>query len=141
MTRLILILLFGLMCEALGVVLIAKGQKQIGSMGSVSITGLVRLMGESLTNGTFVFGVVLEAVFFGCLLYLLSRADVSFVWPLSGLSFVFTTLAARFLLQEQILPLRWFGVGLIVAGAMVIAYTEKFKPRPPPAEVPPAKVI
>ena len=78
----------------------------------------------------------LEALFFFCLLFLLSRADVSFVWPLSGLSFLFTTVAARFLLKEEVVPLRWFGVVLIVAGAMVIAYTEKARERSGAAVVP-----
>lgn len=139
MTRLVLILLFGLACEAVGVVLIAKGQKQLTPLGPVSASGVARLIGEGITNVSFVSGVALEAVFFGCLLFLLSRADVSFVWPLSGLSFAFTTVAARYLLHEQIVPLRWLGVGMIVCGAMVIAYTEKYKPRSPSPPTPPAK--
>ena len=136
MTRLLLVLLFGLACEALGVVLIAKGQKQLTAMGRVTPASVLRLVRESATNGTLLGGVALEAAFFFCLLFLLSRADVSFVWPLSGLSFLFTTVAARVLLHEQVVPLRWFGVCLIVAGAMVIAYTEKSKERAAAAVVP-----
>lgn len=63
----------------------------------------------------------------------MSRGDVSFVWPLTSLGFVLTTLAARFVLQEAVSPLRWFGVCLIVLGAGVITYTEKVKPRGAPA--------
>ena len=129
MIRLLLVLLFGLSCEAMGVVLIAKGQKQLTPMGSPSVQSILRLVRESATNGTLISGVALEAAFFFCLLFLLSRADVSFVWPLSGLSFLFTTVAARVLLHEEVVPLRWFGVTLIVAGAMVIAYTEKARER------------
>ena len=117
MTRLILVLLFGLVCEAFGVVLLARGQRQLPPLGGASGAEILRLAQAALTNGPLLLGVALEAVFFGCLLFLLSRADVSFVWPLSGLSFAFTTLAARFLLHEDVQPLRWFGVALIVAGA------------------------
>jgi len=134
MSRLVLVLLFGLMCEALGVVLIARGQKQLKPLENVSVASVSRLVREAVTCGSLMLGVALEAVFFGCLLFLLSRADVSFVWPLSGLSFAFTTLAARFLLHEQVSLLRWMGVALIVAGAMVIAYTEKRKSPPPSTE-------
>ena len=141
MLRLVLVLLFGLCCEAMGVVLIAKGQKQLTPMGSPSVASVLRLVQESATNVTLISGVALEAVFFFCLLFLLSRADVSFVWPLSGLSFLFTTVAARWLLHEQVEPLRWCGVVLIVSGAMLIAYTEKARERaraavPPAAEAP-----
>ena len=129
MLRLVLVLLFGLSCEAIGVVLIARGQKQMDGLTNVSVIELVRLAKQALVNVSFLSGVALEAAFFGCLLFLLSRADVSFVWPLSGLSFAFTTFSARFLLHENVVPLRWVGVALIVVGAGVIAYTEKTKNR------------
>ena len=72
-------------------------------------------------------GVAFEAVFFVCLLMMMSRADVSFVWPLTSLTFVFSTIAARFYLHEQIDALRWAGVALIVVGAGLITFTEKRK--------------
>ena len=134
MLRLVFVLLFGLGCEAVGVVLIARGQKQFDGLSHVSLVELAKLARQAAGNVNFLSGVALEAVFFGCLLFLLSRADVSFVWPLSGLSFAFTTLAARFLLHESVSPLRWVGVALIVLGAGVIAYTEKAKERSAGAE-------
>ena len=71
----------------------------------------------------------------------MSRGDVSFVWPLTSLGFVLTTLAAKLVLREEVSLLRWFGVCLIVLGAGVITYTEKHKSKsvaaeaksPPPA--------
>ena len=60
---------------------------------------------------------------------MMSNADVSFVWPLTSLTFVFSTLAARFVLHEQIDALRWAGVVFIVLGAGLITYTEKKKER------------
>jgi uncharacterized membrane protein len=66
-------------------------------------------------------------LFFGSLLYLMKHGDVSFVWPLTSLGFVLTTIAAKYVLHEQISALRWFGVALIVAGAGVITFTEKSK--------------
>jgi drug/metabolite transporter (DMT)-like permease len=128
MLKLLLVLLFGLACEAMGVVLISRGQKQMDGLTHVSVGEVLRLGKQAVTNGSFIGGVALEAAFFGCLLFLLSQADVSFIWPLSGLSFAFTTVSARFLLHETVVPLRWVGVGLIVLGAGVIAYTEKHKP-------------
>ena len=63
-----------------------------------------------------------------------SRGDVSFVWPLTSLGFVLTTLAAKLVLHEEVSLLRWFGVCLIVLGAGVITYTEKQKSKPAAAE-------
>jgi uncharacterized membrane protein len=66
----------------------------------------------------------------------MSRGEVSFVWPLTSLTFVFSTVAARFYLREEVDPLRWAGVMLIVCGAGLITYTEKKKD----TAVPPAVV-
>jgi hypothetical protein len=133
MSRLILVLLTGLCLEAIGVVFLSRGLKEIGEMDRVSVTEVLRLIRSGFTNAPLLLGVAFQAAFFGCLLYLMSHGDVSFVWPLTSLGFVLTTLAARYVLHETVSPLRWLGVSLIVLGAGVITYTEKVKPRSEPA--------
>lgn len=133
MIRLLTVLLVGLCLEAVGVVFLSRGLKEVGEMDRVSVSEVLRLLRAGITNGPLLAGIAFEAAFFGCLLHLMSRGDVSFVWPLTSLGFVLTTLAARFVLNEAVSPLRWFGVCLIVLGAGVITYTEKVKPRAVPA--------
>ena len=135
MIRLVAVLLAGLCLEAVGVVFLIRGLKEIGEMDRVSVSEVLRLIRAGITNGPLRIGVAFEAAFFGCLLHLMSRGDVSFVWPLTSLGFVLTTLAARFVLHETVSPVRWFGVCLIVLGAGVITYTEKVKPKAVPAPV------
>ena len=137
MTKLIVILLFGLLCEAAGVVLLSRGIKELGEMKAVSVAEVWRLFKAGATNPTLLAGVALEAIFFGTLLYLLSRADVSFVWPMTALSFVFTTLAAKLILKETITTIRWSGVAFILIGAALITYSEKQKSAEPPAATKP----
>ncbi|HWH70668.1 MAG TPA: EamA family transporter, partial [Candidatus Sulfotelmatobacter sp.] len=90
------------------------------------------------TNPYILSGVFFEALFFGCLLILMSQSDISFLWPLTALSFVFATFAAIWFLHEQVSPLRWAGVVLIMLGAALISYSEQSKSTskktvPPPA--------
>lgn len=127
MIRMLAVLAVGLVLEAIGVVLISKGQKELQAVFRPEFQALWRLGIEAATNRNMVLGIAFEAGFFGCLLYLLSRADVSFVWPLTSLSLVVTTLTARWLLHEQVSPLRWAGVCLIMLGAGVVTFTEKQK--------------
>ena len=47
--------------------------------------------------------------------------DISTAYPLGALSFVVVTLLSRWMLGEAITPQRWMGVGLIMAGCMMIA--------------------
>jgi uncharacterized membrane protein len=129
MTKILVILIAGLVCEAIGVVFLSKGLKQIGEVKQVNASEIWRIVKAGGTNPSILLGVGLEAAFFVALLVLLSRSDVSFIWPLTAMGFVLTTLTAKFLLQEEIPPMRWVGVLLIMLGAGLITWTEKAKER------------
>ena len=133
MTKLILILVAGLILEAVGVVLLSQGLHEIGEVKRISASEIARIIGRGATNGHVLLGVAFEAAFFGVLLYLLSQRDVSLIWPLTSLGFVITAVAAKFIRHEDISALRWGGVALIVAGAMLVALSEKQKKETPPA--------
>jgi drug/metabolite transporter (DMT)-like permease len=134
LTKLLIILLAGLLFEAAGVVFLSKGLKQLGNVKPHNAVEILRVVKSGATNANILLGVFLEAVFFGTLIYLMSQADLSFIWPLTALGFVLTTLAAKFLLHEEVSAVRWSGVVLIVAGAALITWSEKGKPKPMPTQ-------
>ncbi len=140
MLKIVLILLVGLVLEAVGVVLLSQGLHEIGELKRVSLPEIARLIGRGATNRYLLLGVAFEAAFFGILLYLLSQKDVSLIWPLTSLGFVITALAARFIRHEEISALRWSGVGLIVVGAALVAWSEQTRTTPPPAPGPGASL-
>ncbi len=125
MAKFLIILLIGLVFESTGVVLLKKGMKQIGDMKKVNKEEIARVVKAGATSPSILLGVFFEALFFATLLILMSKSDISLLWPLTGLSFVFATFAAMFFLGEKVTPLRWVGVLLVVAGAIVISYSEK----------------
>ena len=130
MFKLLLILLIGLVFESTGIVLLKKGMIQIGGMKGTSVAEVVRVMKDGVTNANILWGVFFEALFFACLLILMSKSDISFLWPLTALSFVFATFAAIWFLGERVSSVRWAGVVLIMIGAALISYSEKAKPEP-----------
>jgi drug/metabolite transporter (DMT)-like permease len=132
MAKLLLILLVGLVFEATGVVLLKKGITQIGEIQKINAAEVIRVAKAGVTNPNILLGVFFEALFFGCLLILMSESDISFLWPLTALSFVMTTFAAKLFLSEQVSPVRWGGVVLIMIGAALISYSEHAKPKPAP---------
>jgi drug/metabolite transporter (DMT)-like permease len=129
MTKLLIILFVALAFETAGVILLSKGLRQLEGPKNYSPGEIAQLVGRGLSSPSIVVGVAFEAVFFIGLLMMMSHADVSFVWPLTSLTFVFSTFAARFYLNEQVGALRWAGVMLIVLGAGLITFTEKKKER------------
>lgn len=137
MLKLLLILLIGLVFESAGVVLLKKGMTNIGDLKTVSVAEVLRVAKAGVTSSQILLGVLFEALFFGCLLLLMSKSDISFLWPLTGLSFVFATFAAIWFLGERVSTARWAGVVLIMAGAALISYSEHAKPQSPrPATAP-----
>jgi drug/metabolite transporter (DMT)-like permease len=131
MIQLLVVLLVALTFEAIGVIFLSGGLKQIGAAQQISIGEIGRFIARGVTNRNIVLGVFFEAIFFGALLYLLARRDVSLIWPLTSLGFVITAIAAKFFLHEQVSSLRWFGVSLIVLGAGLVTWSEKLKETPP----------
>ena len=61
----------------------------------------------------------------------MSKSDISFLWPLTALSFVFATFAAMWFLHERVSAIRWAGVILIMIGAAFISYDEQTRAKPP----------
>jgi drug/metabolite transporter (DMT)-like permease len=133
MAKLLLILLIGLVFESAGVVLLKKGMSQVDGVGSIRLPEIARVVKAGLTSPQILLGVFFEALFFLSLLILLARADISFLWPLTGLSFVFATLAAVIFLHEHVSGLRWAGVVLVMIGAALISYSEHQRDVPPSA--------
>ena len=131
MYKLLVILLIGLVFESTGIVFLKKGMNRIGEVKAVTAGEVARVIKAGATNPQILLGVFFEALFFACLLVLMSKSDISFLWPLTGLSFVFATLAAIAFLDERVSALRWVGVVLIMLGAGLISYSEHAKKKNP----------
>jgi uncharacterized membrane protein len=142
MTKILIILVITFTFEAFGVIALKQGLDQIGASyserkaaGVPVWKNVLQLVGQWFTNKHVLFGLLLETIFFVMLQYLLGQRDVCFVWPLTAISFVLTTLAAQFILHERVDIARWTGVALIVAGAGFISYSEHNKEKAVPAPV------
>ena len=131
MIKTVSFMLFALVLEAIGVVLLSKGLKEVGDLGQIAVGEILRVIKSGITNRNILIGVAFETAFFVCLLILLSKRDVSFVWPLTALGFVITTLAAQFYLKEHVSTARWLGVVFIMIGAAFITWSEQQKKAAP----------
>jgi len=58
-----------------------------------------------------------------CWLWVLSRAQLSFAYPMLSLTFPIVVGLSAVLFSEAILPMRWAGVGVIVVGVSLLART------------------
>ena len=138
MAKIFLILVIAAIVESIGVAFLSGGLKEIEGVKHVTAREVLRVAKSGVSNRKILLGVALEAAFFGALLYMLSQRDVSFVWPLTSLGFIFTTVAAATFLHEKVSPVRWAGVILIALGAGLTSYSEAAKAHPSQPAEPPA---
>ncbi|MEN3333047.1 MAG: hypothetical protein V7641_2412 [Blastocatellia bacterium] len=106
---------------SIGDVFITKGMKQVGEIATLNARELLRIAGRTLANKWFLVGLFFMAVSFFSFLAVLSWADLSLVLPATSISFVITTIGAKFYLQEKISPVRWAGIVLVCIGVALIS--------------------
>jgi drug/metabolite transporter (DMT)-like permease len=102
---------------AAGDSLLSHGMKQVGSI-SLHHLPVVLL---AVLNPWVAIGIVLLLAFFASYTNALSWADLTYVLPASSLGYVLLALIAKFVLHEQVSPLRWLGIALISAGVGFVA--------------------
>ncbi|HUC39011.1 MAG TPA: hypothetical protein VL944_02685 [Candidatus Acidoferrum sp.] len=93
------------------------GSTLLGALGQLffkySFTS--NLFVEWLAVGILVYGFSTVIYF-----YVLSRVHLSWAYGIGGLSYIFATFLAYFVLAESIPPLRWAGVVIITIGVVLI---------------------
>lgn len=117
-----IILLAILICGSTGgEIAITYGMKATGEPARLRPRELLIFLGRAVCNGWFWVGIPLMALSFYSLLVLLSWQPVSFVIPVSALSYVVGTLGAKYILNEDVTRARWAGVILVCIGVAMVA--------------------
>ena len=118
------LLMLSMASVSTGELLLKIGMNHIGEVAVASQGDLLRLPFIILRNKYLMIGVPLMAVYFYSYLTLLSIADLSYILPLTSISFVIGALLAHFVLGEQVNALRWAGTIVICVGVYLVASGE-----------------
>jgi drug/metabolite transporter (DMT)-like permease len=121
-TMLIGLILLSVALAALAQLTLKHGMNEVAAN-----SGELQLNAHSLKDVVATWAVWVGLFLFGLSAFVwlavLSRASLSFAYPFASLSYVLILLADRFILQEQIPPLRWAGVFFIMTGIVLVAQT------------------
>ena len=112
--------------SSLGEILSAKGMQQVGDV-SFQPRRLFGAVLSMLRNPYLFGGVGCLAVSFFSFISLLSYADLSFVVPLTAVSYITNTVGARFFLKERISRERWMGTLLVAFGVSLVSLSGKLE--------------
>jgi multidrug transporter EmrE-like cation transporter len=115
-----LLILLGVMLNAAAQLLLKAGMSQIGhfefSSANVVPIGLKVLMNLPIMTGLFTY-VVSVLIW----LLVLSRAQVSFAYPMVSLGYIVTAIAAYYIFGEPMSALRVVGIFVIITGVYLIS--------------------
>jgi drug/metabolite transporter (DMT)-like permease len=104
-----------------GDIAVSHAMKHIGYTPALSPAAIWRTLTRAFRTGWLWIGIALMALSFFSLLAVLSWADVSVVVPATALSYVAAAGGAKYLLHEQVAPLRWAGVLLVCIGVALVS--------------------
>jgi transporter family protein len=104
-----------------GDVLIARGIRRIGEVSTLSPIEWLHMARRIFRNPNFLVGLFLMAVSFLAFMAVLSWADLSLVVPATSVSYVISTVGAKFILRERVSRLRWLGTLLVGLGVALVS--------------------
>jgi uncharacterized membrane protein len=104
-----------------GNLLQAVGMRRHGEIHDFRPSALGRVASALMRCRYIAASVVAMAVSFFAFMALVSIAELSFAVPVTAASYVFDTILAKYLLQEQIGRKRWMGVALVACGVAMMS--------------------
>ena len=119
--RLVIFIAIVVLGGTAGDIAVSHAMKRVGEVHAFTPSVICRVLGRALRMGWMWIGIAMMAVGFFSLLALLSWADVSVVVPATALSYVSGAVGAKFLLHEEVAPVRWAGVLLVCIGVALIS--------------------
>jgi drug/metabolite transporter (DMT)-like permease len=125
MTRIILMLIFFVLCNTGGELAMSYGVKQVGEPQSFRPMALFGFVWAAARNSWLWVALPLLAASFYSLLILFSWAPVSVVIPASASNYIVGTFGAKYLLKEDVSFKRWLGVILVCLGVTLVLLTGK----------------
>jgi drug/metabolite transporter (DMT)-like permease len=103
-----------------GELCVTRAMKQIGEVTDFRPSALARFILKALLVGWMWIGIAMMTVAFFALLAALSFENVSFVVPVTALSYAAGAVGAVLFLRERISLQRWIGVLIVCAGVTIV---------------------
>ena len=103
-----------------GELCVSRAMKTVGEVHDFRPAALARFVWRAIHVGWMWVGIAMMALAFFSLLALLSMENVSFVVPVTALSYAAGAFGALIFLRERISAQRWLGVLLVCVGVTLV---------------------
>jgi multidrug transporter EmrE-like cation transporter len=116
----LVLILLDVLLNVTGQLSLKYGMAKIGNF-SLSLSTLPPIFLKAATNIPVLFGLLCYGMGFMVWLVVLSKAEVSYAYPLISLGYVFTAILARALFGEAVGATRLAGICVTCLGVLLIA--------------------
>jgi len=121
LTKSILLILLSIGIAVGGQILLKLGMNKIGPIAIDSMGSLGKLFIGVFKSPMVLVGLFLYVISAAIWLIVISAVDLSFAYPFIGLTYVLILLVSKFVLKEDVNPIRWAGAAIITVGVIVIS--------------------
>jgi drug/metabolite transporter (DMT)-like permease len=108
-----------------GELCVSRAMRGMGEVHDFSAKSILNFVVRGLAQPWMWVGVAMMSVGFFSLLAILSFRDVSFVVPVSALSYAAGAFGARAFLGERISRNRWLGIAVVCVGVTIVWWSGK----------------
>ena len=116
---------------ALGAILLGSFGHLLIKLGVTAAThnigggSLIARIGHYFLQPTAVTGLAVYGAGTLLWIYAVSQRDISFLYPLTALTYVTVALGGKFMLGETISTERWLGIGIVMIGVAMLQFSAK----------------
>lgn len=114
---------FAVCMSTIGDLFIAVGMRKVGAVSWQGVRAIPSQILRVLRTPQIPLSVVFLALFFFTWLALLSRADLSYILPMTAATYILNGLAASPILGEKVSGKRWLGIFIITIGVVMVTLT------------------
>jgi drug/metabolite transporter (DMT)-like permease len=108
-----------------GELCVSRAMKSVGEVHDFSPWSLVNFVWQSMRLKWMWAGIALMSLGFFSLLAILSFQEVSFVVPVSALSYAAGAFGAKAFLGERVSRNRWIGIAVVCVGVTIVWWSRK----------------
>jgi drug/metabolite transporter (DMT)-like permease len=109
----------------LGELCLGRAMKETGELERLHPGHAASLLWRALRVKWIWIGISMMAIAFFALLLLLSFESVSFVVPVTAVSYLVGALGGTFFLGERVSPQRWLGIMLVCIGVALVVIAKR----------------
>jgi len=120
MLKTLVVMFLAILAGAVGDIFLTLGMKSVGDLSSKGFREMIELALRAMTSPKLIIGTILQAVYFGLWLAVLSWEDLSVALPMQAMNYIIVALLSQWYLGESVTLMRWSGIVIICIGVGLV---------------------